>query len=219
MTKHTEDSLEQSNLIGLSNIIKHGGVFASPVINIAMGASVGLSLIAIFSFDLNFYEYIKKVTDILISVVPSLLGFTIAGYSFLMAFIPQRLMDRISEPLGDTSVSLYQSITSSLAFNLFQHAIILIISCGIYLTVFIQENNRLKFPKSPLTDLVNKTGFVLINLLLAIALAVIVQIIISSFNLAQLYHYDVNKQKVDEMKNSQNRNNNSESSAGTKPMI
>lgn len=213
MTKHTEDSLLKSNLVGLPNIIKHGGIFASPVINIAMAFSIAASLTVVLLFDLNYYDYIKKVIDILLSIVPSLLGFTIAGYSFLMAFIPQRLMDRISEPLGDKSISLYQTITSSLAFNLLQHAIILIISCGIHLAVFIQENNELESQKSFLSDTINKGGFVFINLLLAIALAVIVQIIISSFNLAQLYHYDVNKQKLEEKKKPQNQNNKCASSS------
>lgn len=208
MTKHTEDSLLKGNLVGLSKIIQHGGMFSSSVINISMVVSVAVSIVVVFTIHLNFYDYIKKVTDILMSVVPSLLGFTIAGYSFLMAFIPQRLMDRISEPLRDSSISLYQTITSSLAFNLFQHAIILIVSCGIHLAVFVQENNRIKFPKNLLSDAINKFGFVFINLLLAVALAVIVQIIVSSFNLAQLYHYDVNKQKLDEKRKAQIANQN-----------
>jgi hypothetical protein len=196
--KRNEENLAEKNLIGLRSILQYGGIWKSAVINWFAGISLVGSLIAALTFNINTYSYINEVIKLLIQLVPSLLGFTIAGYSFLMAFIPQRLMDRISEPLKDSRISLYQRITSSLAFNIFQHAVILIVSYIVYLTIFIQEDNKLSFEKTSFTEFINEAGFVLVNVLLFVALAVIIQIIASSFNLAQLYHYDVNKQKLDE---------------------
>jgi hypothetical protein len=179
----------EKHLSGGRDLLKHGGFFKSKIINYSVIFSGLASIIPIVFFDLNYFSYITEIVKLINGLVPSLLGFTIAGYSFLMTFIPDRLMKRITKPLAENRLSLYQYITSSLAMNILQHTIILTISIGIYLMVFIQADNGFVFI-GVIYRVINIVAFLLINCLLGGALGIVIQIIVSSFNLAQLYHYD-----------------------------
>lgn len=188
----------KKNLNGGRDLLKHGGFFKSPIIGCSVIISGVTSMIPIICFDLNYFSYITEVVKLINGLVPSLLGFTIAGYSFLMTFIPDRLMKRITKPLAENRLSLYQTITSSLAMNILQHSLILATSIGIYLMVFVQADNRLVF-SGPIFKGINITVFILCNCLLGGAIGIVIQIIVSSFNLAQLYHFDA---ALDEENNS-----------------
>ena len=200
-TKHTLESIEKYTIFGFKDLLKHGGLFQSKIINISALFSIVVSLLLIY-IQIDKFSYIKEICILILQFIPGFLGFTIAGYSFLMGFIPDRLMTRISEPQKNSKLSLFQDITSYLAFNIFQHLIILCLGCTFHLIIFIQEKNKDIFHSSVFEkNLVNDIGLIIINLGFFCSLAVVAQIIVSSYNLAQLYHYDVNKAKVEDFNN------------------
>ena len=197
--ENTELELVANNqLVGLFDLIKTGGFLSSWIINLIVIISLIPSILIVSNNKIDLYSYINEVITLLYQLIPNLLGFTIAGYSFLMAFIPLRLMERITLPMKNSSVSLYQKITSSLALNILQHAIILVLGYIIHIIIFIQTNKDIVFTSTFVNvHKINCMGIFIVNMMLATTLGVVIQIIVSSFNLAQLYHFDVNRQMLE----------------------
>ena len=199
-TKHTLESIDKYTIFGFRDLLKYGGIFQSKIINLSAIISVAFSIL-LLAINIDTLSYIQEVANLIIQLIPCLLGFSIAGYCFLMGFIPDRLMTRISEPQVNSKLSLFQDITSYLAFNIFQHLVILCSAYIIHFVIFLQEKNKNIFSVPICVQkLINTIGLISIDLGFFCSLAVVAQIIVSSYNLAQLYHYDVNKAKVDEQK-------------------
>ncbi len=181
-------------IIGLTELINVGRKQKSAIIKTSIVISILFSTLILIFVKEKTFDYIIEVDNILINIIPNLLGFSIAAFSFLTGFLPKELMQRISKPQREDDFSLYQKITSSFAYNILQLTFILIIAIIISLIVNIQKGDSLKLiTESCYIKSINLIFLYFINLMLSITLAIIIQIIVSSFNLAQLFHYEMSK--------------------------
>ncbi len=204
-TNHTPDTIRKGFILGLKGIFRQSKFLKDPFDSVCLNTGLAIAVIVtifILCFKLDLYSYINEVQNLIIQLVPCLLGFTIAGYSFLMGFIQPKLMERISEPSPeDETITLYQSISSSLALNILLHSIILIIAYLIHIVIFLHDKNPTFIIECRVVAKYAKIiGLFIANICLFGALAVVVQIIVSSFNLSQLNHYDFIKEKLEKEK-------------------
>jgi hypothetical protein len=191
-----KSQIENQQKTGLFNIIKIGGLTTSAIINSFSLISLLLAIILLQNINFDRYKYIVFISNTLLDIIPSILGFSIAAYSFLMAFIPKNLMIRISKKTNhfDES-SLYQKITASLAMNSLQHIAILIITLLIQFSTKFQDLTEVYINQDKINSL-NYFGVCLITVLLGACIGVLCQVIVSSFNIAQLNHYEATRDVV-----------------------
>ncbi len=150
-----------------------------------------------FIFKSNPYLLLLEVKDIVIAYIPSVLGFTIAGYTLVVGFIQANMLERISERLDDSPYSLYQRISSMLALNLVIQGVALVGAFVIHFAVYFDNELKLHQHFSPLVcQITNWVGLIIICLTLTYPLFLIIQMIINIFGFSQLHHYFVNRDKI-----------------------
>lgn len=200
-TKHNLVSIESTFKTGIAGIfLISGGIYRTFLSNkvsvVSIIASILFTLL-VFIFKVDFYILILEIKDILIIFLPSILGFTIAGYSLVVGFIHNDMLSEISEPAENSKFSLYQKMSSAFALNIIFQAIALIIAYLIHFVEFIEKHKTLKF-SLPVDGIksINFIGLIFISYWFIISVLLVIQIIINIFNFSQLHHYFVNKTKI-----------------------
>jgi len=205
-TTHNYKTIKETTIFGFNSIFKIVGikkVLFSNWINILPLVSAFFIVILCFILNIDFYISVIEVDKLMINFLPGILGFTVAGYSFMIGLIHAGMINKITEPISEKfKFSLYQKASATFAANIIIQAVSLVFAYIIHLFIFFDINKNLKI------DL-NLTGVLLINLFallsisyfFVISLLMIIQVIINIFNFSQLHHYFVNKEKIENPKN------------------
>jgi hypothetical protein len=138
----------------------------------------------------------------MINVLPGILGFTVAGYSFMIGLIHVGMINKITEPISkENKFSLYQKSSATFAANIIIQAISLVFAYLFHLLIFFDKKKQMKIDiKDIYVTLINLVALLSISYLFAISLLMIIQVIINIFNFSQLHHYFVNKEKIESFK-------------------
>lgn len=211
-TRHTTDTLRETFITGLSAVFRIAGYKKTFFSVWFTKAPVYISILAsiiFYFFKIDYYEGIVELKTQMIAFLPSILGFTIAGYSLMVGFIQAGMLDKITEPSRDSNFSLYQKMSSTFAVNVILQAVALIIAYAVHFIIFVDAKRNLNFNTPPLLILAtNIFGFAVLAYWFSISLFMIIQIVLNIFSFSQLHHYFVNKGKVDSQMEQYNNDEN-----------
>jgi hypothetical protein len=166
----------------------------------------GVSLCAIISaiilttvcwfLSVNPYNFIVDIKEIIISFLPNILGFSLAGYTLVVGFVQTDMLNVISQKLKNRDYSLYQTMSANFGLTLLFQTFALIVA---YLAHFINYFDRFitpnKFFALNVFPVINWLGVFVLSLSFSYALLLTVQIIISIFDFSQLHNYYYSKKK------------------------
>ncbi len=200
-TKHTKETIQQGFLLDFKGIFSISEFPKKPFKTL----TISISLIAwivfsvwVFIWNIPRYDLIVDMVSNIIVWIPSILGFTIGGYGFLIGFIQSNLMQKISEPRQGSPFSLFQVASASFACNILIQALTLAIAFVVHFAIYLDaRRSKLIHLPTYITSLVNNATFLLVGCIFALSLAVTVQIVVNVFNFSQLHHYNTVKGKLD----------------------
>lgn len=203
-TNQNYDIIKETTIFGFNSIFKIVGikkVLFSNWINILPLVTAILIVILCFVLKISLYCTLIEIKDLMINLLPGILGFTVAGYSFMIGLIHVGMINKITEPLNDENkFSLYQKSSATFASNILIQAISLAIAYLFHLFIFFDKNKNLNIDlKDIYITLINLMALLSIAYLFTISLLMVIQVIINIFNFSQLHHYFVNKEKLEKM--------------------
>ena len=200
-TKQTYENLNETLILGFNSIFKIVGIqkilFSKWINYVPIIISLCFTLIC-YLLKVNIFEIIVEITSLMISFLPGILGFTVAGYSLMIGLIQAGMLNNITEPKSEENkFSLYQIMSATFAANVIIQAISLLIAFAYYLLNFIDSRKEFQFHfSSNFINMINLIGLIMIFYFFSISLLMIIQVIINIFNFSQLHHYFVNKEKI-----------------------
>ena len=207
MTKTIQNysTIKETTIFGFNSIFKIVGlkkVLFSNCINILPFFTAFLIVILCFILKIDFYITVIEIKDLMINFLPGILGFTVAGYSFMIGLIHVGMINKITEPISkENKFSLYQKSSATFAANIIIQAISLVFAYLFHLFIFFDKKKQMKIDiKDFYVTLINFVALLSISYLFVISLLMVIQVIINIFNFSQLHHYFVNKEKIEQKK-------------------
>ncbi|MGE7777761.1 hypothetical protein ACQKLP_23805 [Chitinophaga sp. NPDC101104] len=198
------EELLQSLIMNIRGIVKISQLYTNPLKPTLFKAAFWLWIILLSILILCRippFLLIIEIKDLLISLLPGILGFTIGGYSILIGFTQPELIKKISGPRKDSIFSLYQLASASFASNILIQAFVLIMAYLIHIITWIDLHKKVIFKSTDyLILLVNWAILSILLLGFITSIIVIIQLIVNVFNFSQLYHYNINKTHLDSLK-------------------
>lgn len=201
-TNQNYDIIKETTIFGFNSIFKIVGkkkkIF-SYWINIVSIIFACIIVISCILFKINPYIILIEIKNLMIDFLPGILGFTVAGYSFMIGLIHVGMINKITEPFNkENNFSLYQKSSATFAANIIIQAVSLVIAYLFHFFIFFDKNENLNINLIDIyITLINLFALLLISYLFAISLLMVIQVIINIFNFSQLHHYFVNKEKLD----------------------
>jgi len=207
-TKHTKETIIDTFKIWLVSIFKISpNLLGTGTILFSLFISIIFFVIIIW-INVNPYKLILDLANQIISFVPSFLGFSIGGYAFLIGFNQASLINKISEPQKKSKYSLYQQASAAFAVCLLIQAFTLCVGYLIHFITYLDEEKKLyKYFSEKTISILNYSSLLITLVFFITSLLVVIQIILNIFNFSQLYHYNINKEKIDEESNNSKRDN------------
>ncbi|OHD09594.1 MAG: hypothetical protein A2Y41_04725 [Spirochaetes bacterium GWB1_36_13] len=156
--------------------------------------SLFLSLIfAILSFFYctNLYDIFIDFNNLIISIFPNLLGFTLGGYALIIGFGNKELLKKFTIKSSKSPNSLFQKINSVFAYAI----IIQVITLGSSIIIFLI--NKIKI-KSDFHQYVNSFGLFLVSFFTTYSLLLLYKMVINVFDFGQLHHFDLITRRLHE---------------------
>lgn len=101
-TKHTIETIKETYVLGISGIIRILGFkrsFFSTWVEICSAIFSLLLLVFCFAVGMNPFDIILDIKTLMINFLPSIIGFTLAGYSLVIGFVQAGMLNKITEPL------------------------------------------------------------------------------------------------------------------------
>lgn len=138
---------------------------------------------------------ITFVLDLIVSIIPSLLGFVLSGYALLIGFGNIKIIaKKKNSKNGDQKPTLYQKVSSVFAISL-------IMQIGLLVVAFILKIiMKIDFPcicsSLIVCDIVNQITFAFLVFGLLYVTVMIKDLVINIFNFSQLQHFDINKPDI-----------------------
>ncbi len=201
-TNQTIENLNDTSETGLKGILKitsiKNSLFTFKVSLIAIFCTVLILFFAIF-LPINIYDLIIEINNLTISFLPGILGFTIAGYSLVVAFIPQtNMLHRITERMSNEKFSYFQNMSSIFALNIIFQIFSLILAYLFHFIIYFDTKAKvfLSLPKW-YVYIINFAGLFLIAYAFILSLFLVLQIVINIFNFSQTHHFFIVKNKID----------------------
>lgn len=172
------------NIVGLKKIFWSNWISKTPIV-----LSL-LTVVLIKIFNINTYLLIKEITNSIISFLPGILGFTVAGYTLVVGFVQNEIAKKISIKREGKKYTLYQTISATFALNIITQAFGLIFGFLVHFIIFFDENKTVPINISnKLIDYINVVGLIIISYWFIFTLLLTIQVIVNVFNFSQLYHY------------------------------
>lgn len=204
-TKHTTESIRDTFVTGFAGILKTTGYkkifFSNWLTYLPIIVSI-VGVLATWLLGIAPLRILLELKSTMINFLPGILGFSIAGYSMMVAFIQVGMLDKITEPSRDSKYSLYQRMSAILAINILIQAVALILAYFIHFVNFLDTVKTIpQFFSSKVNTIINYIGLLLLGYWFSISVFMVVQIILNIFGFSQLHHYFVNKAKVDSQNN------------------
>jgi len=144
------------------------------------------------------FGYIVEVKNLMLNMLPNLLGFTLAGYTLIVGFVQETMTSKITEPLEDEKYSTYQKTSGTFAVNILFQIVALFGASLYHLYILLVSKNIVTFKVSANTLIWLNAFFLgLILFLFFISLFIIYKIVLNVFDFSQLHHYFIGKSKID----------------------
>lgn len=204
-TKQTKANIIETFVTGFKGVLKIAE-YNKLIKSFSTIASLILSIIVIaitITLNVDFYLLILEIKSLMINFLPSILGFTIAGYTLVVGFIQGGMLDRISEPMKDSKFSLYQKMSSSFALIIITQLIALLIAYSYHLFIFFDSNMKFVNPTNP--KCVNYIALPLITFSFLLSFFLSIQLVLNIFGFSQLHHYMINIEKVNNKEKNQKK--------------
>lgn len=129
--------------------------------------------------------------NLIISVFPNLLGFTLGGYALIIGFGNNKLLKKFTVKSTDSQNSLFQKINSVFAYAI----IIQTVTLGSSVIIFLINKLGLK---SIFHAYINSFGLFIISFLTFYSLFLLYKMVINIFDFGQLHHFDLLSQRLKE---------------------
>jgi hypothetical protein len=157
-----------------------------------------IGAVIFYLLDVDYYQGIIELKNLMINFLPGILGFTVAGYALMVGFIHGEMLDKITEPSQDNDFSTYQKMSAIFAVNIILQGLALILAFLTHFVIFVDLNREVSFAlPSQLVHVFNIIGFTILTYWFFVSLLMVIQIVLNIFSFSQLHHYFVNKRKVD----------------------
>jgi len=147
----------------------------------------------IYLSEKNVIDFITYLADLITTVIPNILGFTLSGYALIIGLTDTETLQKMSKKDNDTKrPSLFQEVNSTFAFVLMALSSIVII--GLLVKLVIMADIYISFLPSWSASIVNILTFFSLVFLVLYALVSIIDIIKNVFNFGQFVHI-LNREK------------------------
>lgn len=163
-------------------------------VRIPIFLSIGFGLMSILC-NINSYLLIIEIKDIMLSFLPSILGFTLAGYVLIVGFLQTDLLKFITRKYLSPNYSIYQETSAIFAINIILQSIALVFGYLFHFIIFIGDLKNTLIASS-LATFINFIGLIIISYWFLISISMIFQIIVNIFNFSQLHQYFLNKKDI-----------------------
>ncbi len=197
----------QTSWRGIKAILQFRGTFKKWPFIISIAIAFALSLSIMIFIPKKSFEVLHNTTDIVITVFPSLLGFSLGGFAIVVGFSNVELIKRGSKV---NKYSVYQHLNAIFAINIVFQIFTTILAFVIIWIIKLDLNSIFKISINILGFIAN--GFCLFLLLLGslYSLALTPYIVTNLFTLSQINNMFFTIQKYNE--DQQKLKNNEESS-------
>ena len=137
-------------------------------------------------------EILISVVDLVLSIIPSLLGFVLSGYALLIGFgnIEVIAKRKKTDNTGIPKPTLYQKVSTVFAVGLVMQIILLVFAFGLKLLLKLEM--PCLFDDYRICEAVNYTTFILLIFGLLYVTVMIKDLVINIFNFSQIQHFFIN---------------------------
>lgn len=166
------------------------------------GGKIPLFLSAIFIIVLYLSkneerEVLIIIVDLILSIIPNLLGFVLSGYALLIGFGNVEIIAKQNS--NNEDATLYQKLSSVFSIGLlFQIAILVI---GIILKVLLKLDLTCVFESFCICKMLNYFLIFILFLSFLYATILIKDLVINIFNFSQAQHFKINKKAGNQNQN------------------
>lgn len=164
---------------------------------------VVFAVFVVFSEDT--YQLICDVVNLAVSVIPTIIGFVLAGYALLVGFGNKEFLMFLSKTRAGRP-TLYQGLNSVFAFSLLFQLMFLIFASFVYF--LIKLNFDLIFISNQVSYITNLLTLFVLIFGFFYSLFSVKDMIANVFSFGQMHHYkikkDIKKKKEEETKNQAN---------------
>lgn len=210
MADSNPDTEYTLQLLGYKGVIKASNFSKKYVFSrlgvLALLFSV-ITIIVVIILDVDVYILLNDWTNLLNSLFPNILGFTLSGYAIMISFVQTKISERITnvDRKKGRSFSIYQSTNGVMAMNLLIQVITLIFSCTIHFVVKIDElaELRLYYEWPIVVASINLLALFFLVLLFAFSMIIMLSSIVNLFNYGQIFQYMAEKNAINESKKSE----------------
>ena len=137
-------------------------------------------------------EIIKSVVDLILSIIPSLLGFVLSGYALLIGFGNIEIIAKKRQAEVDNGKpTLYQKVSTIFAVALIMQIVLLVFT--FILKILLQIDFPCLFDNCIPCDIVNYFVFTLLIFGLLYVTVMIKDLVVNIFNFSQFQHFFINK--------------------------
>lgn len=135
------------------------------------------------------YKFLGKTTDILLSLLPNLLGFCIGGYALIIGACSMEIIKKMSTPLDNNKnkLSFYQILSSVFASTLIIQCFTLLLTYLVHLFILLE----LKTSNELLGYAINILLVFILVLFSFLSISLLYYTVINIFNLGQSVHFCV----------------------------
>jgi len=151
-----------------------------------------IALFFVFFGEIN-KDIISSEVDLVLSIIPSLLGFVLSGYALLIGFgnIEIIAKKKTSEN-GNSKPTLYQKVSTVFAVSLIMQIMLLVYAFG--LKLILKIDLPCLFDNFLICRIINYLIFFLLTFGALYVTVMIKDLVINIFNFSQLQHFNINKQ-------------------------
>jgi len=151
-------------------------------------------------FDKVDKEIISTVVDLVLSIIPSLLGFVLSGYALLIGFGNiEVIAKKPQQKNGETSEkpTLYQKVSTVFAVGLIMQIFLLVFTfvLKLILKIDLPCMNGVNW----VCDVINYSVFAVLVFGLIYVTVMIKDLVVNIFNFSQVQHFFINKQKENDI--------------------
>lgn len=163
-------------------------IYAKPsrLVSIILPLLLSLSLVILATVQsVDSLKYIDRVSNIIIQVIPSILGFILTGYVLFMGLSSSEYIEKLKAAKGNRGFSFFQELNATFAFVLFTLFVSLLV--GIIASLLIKSEAVYIRPISlESAETINKAFLFGILFLLFYSTLAIKDIVMNIFSFGQL---------------------------------
>ena len=149
----------------------------------------------------EYYNTLSNITDTILSLLPSILGFCIGGYALIIGACSTDTIKKMSEP-QEHGLSLFQILSSVFAATLIIQCFTLVIAYIVHFCLLLEIGTD-----SVIMGVVVNVGMILILLFLScISLSLLYYTIVNIFNMGQTMHFCIRLELKKENENKDEQN-------------